>query len=128
MDRIECGEEVDTAFVRNTIVYCTDLWNECVHAIRGMMQTKSMELLRQHDSRYAEMNQDQLDGVFKELADRIKALLVTIDISRSEAALRPSGCIELCSMIFLCICAIGTPYLEPTTNAYKCIGSETMMA
>ena len=106
MDRVECGEEVDMAFVRRTIVYCTDLWNECVHAIRGMMQTKSMEMLREHDSQYAEMSQDQLDAVFKDLCEKINALLVTIDISRSEAALRRPGC------IFLCACTNGTSYLE----------------
>lgn len=93
MDRIECGEEVSSVFVRNTLTYCVDLWNECVHAIRGMMQTKSLEMLKEHDESYSQMSQDQLDNVFNKMKENIDKVLVTIDISKSEGALRNSGSI-----------------------------------
>ena len=91
MDRIDCGEEVDLAYVRNTLTYCVDLWNECTHSIRGMMQNKSMELLKECDSKYAEMTAEQLEKVFQDLVQKINRLLRTIDISNSESALRIFG-------------------------------------
>ena len=87
MDRVENGEEVDTVFVRNTIVYCVDLWNECVHSIRGMVQSKSLELLKEHDQQYAQMTPKELDDTFKGLSERISSMLRTIHTSPHDLAL-----------------------------------------
>lgn len=88
MEKIQHGQEVTMTFVKNTIVFCCDLWNECVHTIRGSVQEKSLDMLREHDEKYAVMPADELNAVFEDISKAVSGMLVTIHISRSEAALR----------------------------------------
>eukprot|EP00438_Fugacium_kawagutii_P013863 Skav228403 [mRNA] locus=scaffold3824:14733:31266:- [translate_table: standard] len=46
MEKIQCGQEVTMCFVKNAIAFCCDLWNECVHTIRGNVQEKSLSMLQ----------------------------------------------------------------------------------
>ena len=92
LERIEKGEEVNMIFVKNAIVFGVDLWNECVRSVRGMLRDKSLDMLRDHDEEYAQMSNSELSEVFEKLSKDMSSMLVTLQICRSEGALRNSVC------------------------------------
>ncbi len=67
MDRICLGEEVTLQFVKNTIKFAVELWNEIIETMRGNFRAMSVETLAQHDDRLANMGSDELNAIFEEL-------------------------------------------------------------
>ena len=88
MERIDTGEEVTMNYVKHTILWLAQLWNECVGAIRQQIQMKNIDMLRTEDERLAGMSDAELESLFSSLTKRADEVLVPITLVSSDDALR----------------------------------------
>lgn len=88
MERIDNGEEVGIPFVKNTILWCTNIWNECVSTIRDMIHSQNLSMLKKEDDRLARMNDEELNEVFKSVNRRAEDVLVPVVLAKSDDALQ----------------------------------------
>lgn len=87
MDRIEVGEEVTLQYVKGTILFCIDLWNENVLTMRKLMEERSVEIVQQHDHQISTMNSDEIDNLFDNLHERAQEVLQPVNMVETDGAL-----------------------------------------
>eukprot|EP00435_Cladocopium_sp_Y103_P020693 s954_g5.t1 len=88
MERVDLGEEVGMAFVKNTILFLVGIWNDCVGSIRALIGERNLEVLRQDDEKLAKMSNKELDELFVSLTQRADEILVPIQLAKSDDALK----------------------------------------
>ena len=87
MERIDQGEEVGVAFVKNTILFLVSVWNDCVLSIRELIRNKNLDMLKDEDEKLSKMSNKQLDELFVSLTKRADEVLVPIQLAKSDDAL-----------------------------------------
>lgn len=87
LDRILLGEETTMVFVKNTIVWAVQLWNEVIEMIRTDIRNNGLETIKQQDEELAAMTPSRLNHFFQELADNSDELLQPINLDLNDAAL-----------------------------------------
>ena len=87
MERIDQGEEVGVAFVKNTILFLVSVWNDCVLSIRELIRNKNLDMLKDEDEKLSKMSNKQLDELFSSLTKRADEILVPIQLAKSDDAL-----------------------------------------
>lgn len=87
MDRIDLGEELGIPFVKNTILWCVELWNECLTSVKQMMKKQSLSMLQERDGEFAEMDHSQFECVFQQMVHKADTLLQPIQLSETDGAL-----------------------------------------
>ncbi|CAK9013918.1 Malate dehydrogenase 2, partial [Durusdinium trenchii] len=84
MDRIDLGEELGIPFVKNTILWCVELWNECLTSVKQMMKKQSLSMLQERDGEFAEMDHSQFECVFQQMVHKADTLLQPIQLSETD--------------------------------------------
>lgn len=92
MDRIDLGEEVSMPFVKSTILFCCNLWNENVLTVQKMMEAKQMDLLQLHDEKLSKMTAEQIDQTFEKMNQHAKEVLQVVNVAETDGALLQPGC------------------------------------
>lgn len=87
-ERIDLGEEVGLPFVQNTIVWCTNLWNESIDTIRNMIAEKGIKMLKDQDAELAKLPERELDDLFGSIAERADKVLVPVKLCKTDGALQ----------------------------------------
>ena len=91
MERVDTGEEVCSAFVQNTILWCCNLWNKNMESMREMIQSKSLDMLKAEDERLAQLPMQELDAMFQAMSKKVDEMLVPVTMFKSSDALRSLG-------------------------------------
>ncbi|CAK9055230.1 Malate dehydrogenase 2 [Durusdinium trenchii] len=87
LQRIELGEEVNMAYVKNTIHFAVEIWNEVVVSIKDSFQKKQMDLIKRDDEKLAGMTPAELEQHCDALVSEGEKMLEPICLKQSEGAI-----------------------------------------
>lgn len=88
MEKIDRGEEVNISYVKNTIVWLVQLWNDCIISVRERITQQNLDQLAKDDDRLATLNEKELDEVFTNMTKRADEVLVPIALSSADDSVR----------------------------------------
>lgn len=100
MDRIVAGEEVNMQYVKSVIVFGTELWNTVVADMRGSLQARALQVVKENDAELAQMGEEQLSAKVNGLVEAALNVLKPIRIAENDATLLLLGLriIAVCAM------------------------------
>lgn len=87
LSRVELGEEITMSFIKNSILFCCEIWNDCIASIRGMLGNMSLQTLQEQDTSLAQMTHEDLERKFKQQLENAEDILRPINLTETDSAL-----------------------------------------
>ena len=103
LSRVELGEEVSMTYIKNTIVFCCEIWNDCINNVREMLLNLNLQFLKEQDHALAEMRPEELEKRFKEQLENAEDILRPIHMTETDTAVLclDSITIYICLYIYI---------------------------
>ena len=100
LSRVELGEEVSMAYFKNAIIFCCEIWNDCVGNVRDMIQNLNLKYLQEQDEALAELSAEELEKRLKRQMQHAEDVLRPIHMTDTDTALQ---CLDLIMYIYIYI-------------------------